>query len=172
MWDEGGPRALRSQVSTSLPRLSEKQFAQWEGELAKGPAARGWEDQRWTLDRVETVIGRFPLNVGVVPAGQNDIGRGAVPVDDQMVLAAGAGPVDRRRSDVSFPLSALTSEPSTAASSMSSRPTARNSARRTLCRRGQTPASVQSLKRYQAATSLLTALSADTSDQLTPLRST
>lgn len=28
MWDEGGPRALRSQGPASLPRLSEKQFAQ------------------------------------------------------------------------------------------------------------------------------------------------
>ncbi|MFF7000014.1 transposase [Streptomyces sp. NPDC008313] len=58
MWDEGGPRALRSQGPASLPRLSEKQFAQLEAELAKGPAAHGWEDQRWTLARVKTVIGR------------------------------------------------------------------------------------------------------------------
>ena len=41
-WDEGGPRALRSQGPASLPRLSEKQFAQLEVvELAKGPAAHG-----------------------------------------------------------------------------------------------------------------------------------
>ncbi|CAL9675203.1 hypothetical protein SUDANB9_07763 [Streptomyces sp. enrichment culture] len=46
MWDEGGPRALRSQGPASLPRLSGKQFAQLEAELAKGPAAHGWEDQR------------------------------------------------------------------------------------------------------------------------------
>jgi transposase len=58
MWEEGGPRALRSQGPVSLPRLSEKQFAQLEAELAKGPAAHGWEDQRWTLSRVKTVIGR------------------------------------------------------------------------------------------------------------------
>ncbi|WP_371680990.1 winged helix-turn-helix domain-containing protein [Streptomyces sp. NBC_01276] len=57
-WNEGGPRALRSMGPASLPRLSEKQFAQLEVELAKGPAAHGWEDQRWTLDRVKTVIGR------------------------------------------------------------------------------------------------------------------
>ena len=57
-WAEGGPRALRSQGPASLPRLSEKQFAQLEAELAKGPAAHGWEDQRWTLGRVKTVIGR------------------------------------------------------------------------------------------------------------------
>ncbi len=58
MWDEGGPRALRSQGPASLPRLSEKQFAQLEAELAKAPAAHGWEDQRWTLARIKTVIGR------------------------------------------------------------------------------------------------------------------
>jgi transposase len=57
-WDEGGPWALRSQGPASFPRLSEKQFAQWEAELAKGPAAHGWEDQRWTLARVKTVISR------------------------------------------------------------------------------------------------------------------
>ncbi len=39
-------------------RRSEKQSAQLEAELAKGPAAHGWEDQRWTLSRVKTVIGR------------------------------------------------------------------------------------------------------------------
>lgn len=58
VWDEGGLRALRSQGLLSVPRLSEKQFAQLEAELAKGPAAHGWEDQRWTLARIKTVIGR------------------------------------------------------------------------------------------------------------------
>ncbi|MDA5141112.1 winged helix-turn-helix domain-containing protein [Streptomyces sp. AD681] len=57
-WDEGGPRALRSQGPASLPRLSQEQFAQLEAELAKGPAEHGWEDQRWTLARIKTVIGR------------------------------------------------------------------------------------------------------------------
>ncbi|SHN34326.1 Winged helix-turn helix [Streptomyces yunnanensis] len=57
-WGEGGPRALRSQGPASLPRLSEKQFALLEAELAKGPAAQSWEDQRWTLARIKTVIGR------------------------------------------------------------------------------------------------------------------
>ncbi|WP_253918265.1 hypothetical protein [Streptomyces sp. PAM3C] len=51
-WDEAGPRALRSQGPASLPRLNEKQL---EAELAKGPAAHGWEDQRWTLARIKTV---------------------------------------------------------------------------------------------------------------------
>ncbi|TJZ57166.1 winged helix-turn-helix domain-containing protein [Streptomyces piniterrae] len=44
--------------SASLPRLSEQQFARLEQELARGPAAHGWEYQRWTLERVKTVIGR------------------------------------------------------------------------------------------------------------------
>lgn len=41
-----------------MPRLSEKQFTQLEAELAKGPTAHGWQDQRWTLGRIKTVIGR------------------------------------------------------------------------------------------------------------------
>ncbi|MFD8394763.1 winged helix-turn-helix domain-containing protein [Streptomyces sp. NPDC059680] len=57
-WNEGGPRALRSQGPASLPRLSQKQFTQLEADLAKGPAAHGWEDQRWTLARIKTLIGR------------------------------------------------------------------------------------------------------------------
>ncbi|KUO13123.1 transposase [Streptomyces sp. DSM 15324] len=57
-WDEDGPRALRSRGPASVPRLSGQQFAQLEAELARGPAAHGWEDQRWTLARVRTVIGR------------------------------------------------------------------------------------------------------------------
>ncbi|MEV8548219.1 winged helix-turn-helix domain-containing protein [Streptomyces sp. NPDC051572] len=57
-WDKGGPRALRSVGSASPPRLSEAQFTQLERELAKGPVAHGWPDQRWTLSRIKTVIGR------------------------------------------------------------------------------------------------------------------
>jgi transposase len=57
-WNEDGPRALRSQGPASRPRLSQKQFTQLEADLAKGPSAHGWEDQRWTLERVKTVIGR------------------------------------------------------------------------------------------------------------------
>ncbi|TLS46134.1 transposase [Streptomyces montanus] len=57
-WAEGGWRALNSSGQASLPRLSDEQFAHLERELAKGPAAHGWEDQRWTLGRIKTVIGR------------------------------------------------------------------------------------------------------------------
>ncbi|MEU4497857.1 hypothetical protein AB0F96_31635 [Streptomyces sp. NPDC023998] len=45
-WNEGNPRALRSQGPASLPRLSQKQFTQLEADLAKGPAAHSREDQR------------------------------------------------------------------------------------------------------------------------------
>jgi transposase len=57
-WAEGGSQALNSSGPASLPRLSGEQFARLEQELAKGPAAHGWEDQRWTLGRIKTVIGR------------------------------------------------------------------------------------------------------------------
>ncbi|MER0477739.1 hypothetical protein ABR737_05105 [Streptomyces sp. Edi2] len=57
-WDKSGPRAVRSVGSASPPRLSEAQFAQLEAGLAKGPVAHGRPDQRWTLSRIKTVIGR------------------------------------------------------------------------------------------------------------------
>lgn len=57
-WTKGGPRALRSTGSASPPRLSEDQFVQLDAELDRGPMAHGWPDQRWTLTRVKTVIGR------------------------------------------------------------------------------------------------------------------
>ncbi|MFF5856843.1 winged helix-turn-helix domain-containing protein [Streptomyces sp. NPDC012751] len=47
-----------SQGPASLPRPSQEQFAQLETEPAKGPATHGWEDQRWTLARIKSVIGR------------------------------------------------------------------------------------------------------------------
>ncbi|GAB3108792.1 hypothetical protein GCM10027160_07170 [Streptomyces calidiresistens] len=49
---------LLSQGPASLPRPSEKQFAQTEAEPAKGPATQGWEDQHRPLSRGKTVIGR------------------------------------------------------------------------------------------------------------------
>ncbi|MEU2516773.1 winged helix-turn-helix domain-containing protein [Streptomyces syringium] len=42
----------------SLPRLNQKQFTQLEAERAKRPSVHSWEDQRWTLARIKTVIGR------------------------------------------------------------------------------------------------------------------
>ncbi|WP_079188986.1 winged helix-turn-helix domain-containing protein [Streptomyces kebangsaanensis] len=59
-WREGGIEALRSR-GPSGP--SSRFKPQWRPEpaalLEQGPAAHGWvEDQRWTLARVATVIGR------------------------------------------------------------------------------------------------------------------
>ncbi|MER5383399.1 winged helix-turn-helix domain-containing protein [Streptomyces sp. NPDC002688] len=57
-WREGGTEGLRSKGPAKLPKLSDEQFALLEKELGKGPAVHGWEDQRWTLERVRTLIGR------------------------------------------------------------------------------------------------------------------
>ncbi|MFI5784070.1 winged helix-turn-helix domain-containing protein [Nocardia sp. NPDC051570] len=57
-WTVDGDRALRSKGRASLPLLSDDQFRVLERELAKGPLAHGWPDQRWTLPRIKTVIGR------------------------------------------------------------------------------------------------------------------
>ncbi|GAA1122727.1 winged helix-turn-helix domain-containing protein [Streptomyces javensis] len=57
-WREGGMESLKSKGPAKLPKLSDERFAVLEEELAKGPAAHGWEDERWTLERVRTLIGR------------------------------------------------------------------------------------------------------------------
>ncbi|MET8386835.1 winged helix-turn-helix domain-containing protein [Streptosporangium canum] len=57
-WQSGGAGALRSHGPASLPRLGERQLAALEQELAQGLIWHGWPDQRWTLSRVKTVIGR------------------------------------------------------------------------------------------------------------------
>ncbi|MFF6904104.1 winged helix-turn-helix domain-containing protein [Streptomyces hydrogenans] len=57
-WRQGGSPGLESKGPQSLPRLGERQFAQLERELEKGPLAHGWEDQRWTLARIKALIGR------------------------------------------------------------------------------------------------------------------
>ncbi|MFE5597516.1 winged helix-turn-helix domain-containing protein, partial [Streptomyces sp. NPDC056549] len=42
----------------SKPKLSDALFAMLGEELVKGPVAHGWPDQRWTLARIKTLIGR------------------------------------------------------------------------------------------------------------------
>lgn len=39
-------------------KLNDRLFAVLEEELAKGPVAHGWPDQRWTLARIKTLMGR------------------------------------------------------------------------------------------------------------------
>ncbi len=110
----------------------------------------------------------------VVPiaAGESDGERGSVAIDDQVVLRAGAGTIDGRGADMIPPLRARTCDPSTAQSSRSSRSARRSSASRAACRRGQRPASVQSRSRRQAVTPEQPTVSAGTSRQATPVRST
>lgn len=57
-WAEGGEAALRSKGPASYPQLPDELFAVLEVELDKGPAAHGWPDQKWTLGRIKTLIGR------------------------------------------------------------------------------------------------------------------
>ncbi|KES05808.1 transposase [Streptomyces toyocaensis] len=58
-WRERGEAGVLSRGSPGRPRLSEKQIARLERELERGPLAHGWADQRWTLARIKTLIGRL-----------------------------------------------------------------------------------------------------------------
>ncbi|MEU1517505.1 winged helix-turn-helix domain-containing protein [Streptomyces sp. NPDC005811] len=61
-WD-GGMAALASAGPPKLPRLSDGRFAELEKEPALGPAAHGWEDQRWSLARIGALIAwRFQID--------------------------------------------------------------------------------------------------------------
>ncbi|MEU1193722.1 winged helix-turn-helix domain-containing protein [Streptomyces sp. NPDC005859] len=57
-WREGGLEALRSAGPANSPSVTDAQFAVLEAELGKGPSAHGFDDERWTLARVQTVIRR------------------------------------------------------------------------------------------------------------------
>ena len=68
-WAEGGIAALRSKGPVSAERLSPAQWARLEAELRQGPLAHGFaDDQRWTLVRVKTLIGRL-FHVGYTVQG-------------------------------------------------------------------------------------------------------
>ena len=60
-WAAGREQALWSKGPSGPDRvLSEAQVAKLVTKLKEGPAAAGWvEDQRWTLSRVRTLIGRM-----------------------------------------------------------------------------------------------------------------
>ncbi|WP_455711024.1 IS630 family transposase [Streptomyces hydrogenans] len=58
-WRERGEAGVLSKGSPGRPRLGEKQIARLERELERGPLVHGWADQRWTLARVKTLIGRL-----------------------------------------------------------------------------------------------------------------
>ncbi|MFE0175702.1 winged helix-turn-helix domain-containing protein [Streptomyces sp. NPDC059002] len=58
-WRERGAAGVASKGSPGRPRLSDVQVARLDRELERGPLAHGWADQRWTLARVKTLIGRM-----------------------------------------------------------------------------------------------------------------
>ena len=68
-WRDGGTAALRSEGPVSRERLSPQQWARLEAELRKGPLAHGFAaDQRWTLGRIKTLIGKL-FHVGYTIEG-------------------------------------------------------------------------------------------------------
>jgi transposase len=68
-WRDGGAAALRSRGPVSRERLSPQQWARLELELGKGPLAHGFAgDQRWTLGRIKTLIGKL-FHVGYTIEG-------------------------------------------------------------------------------------------------------
>jgi hypothetical protein len=69
----GGAEALRSRGPVSRERLSPQQWARLEAELRKGPLAHGFaSDQRWTLGRVKTLIGKL-FHVGYTIEGTSKL---------------------------------------------------------------------------------------------------
>jgi transposase len=61
--------ALRSKGPVSREKLSAQQWARLELELSRGPLAHGFAgDQRWTLGRIKTLIGRL-FHVGYTVEG-------------------------------------------------------------------------------------------------------
>jgi len=60
-WRAGGTAALASKgPGGAVCRLGPAQLSRLRAALDQGPAALGWdEDQRWTLARVTTLIGRL-----------------------------------------------------------------------------------------------------------------
>ena len=68
-WQAGGAEALRSRGPVSRERLGPRQWARLELELGKGPLAHGFAgDQRWTLGRIKTLIGKL-FHIGYTPEG-------------------------------------------------------------------------------------------------------
>ncbi|MGW2189343.1 helix-turn-helix domain-containing protein, partial [Streptomyces sp. NPDC001719] len=60
-WQDRGQRALGSKGPASHPSLSKALFTVLEEELAREPAAHGWENQTWILERIRSLTGRrFP----------------------------------------------------------------------------------------------------------------
>jgi transposase len=55
-WEAGGVPGLASRGQAARCRLGEDQLAELDRVLDAGPAAAGWQDQRWTLARIRDLI--------------------------------------------------------------------------------------------------------------------
>jgi putative transposase len=55
-WRTGGREALVARPNDSRSYLTPQQELELLRELRLGPSAHGWEDQRWTLSRIASVI--------------------------------------------------------------------------------------------------------------------
>ena len=68
-WQDGGAEGLRSRGPVSREKLSPQQWTRLEAELREGPLAHGFAgDQRWTLGRIKTLIGKL-FHVGYTIEG-------------------------------------------------------------------------------------------------------
>lgn len=111
---------------------------------------RFWSELAVAARRRDTIHELGELrDVVAVSTGQRDRQRGAVAVDDQVVLAAQTGAVDRGRAGLLAPPLARTCELSTTARDQSIWPASCSSSKSTWCRRCQTPASFHSKRRRQ-----------------------
>jgi transposase len=57
-WEAGGEPGLASRGQAARCRLGDDQLAELDRVLDAGPAASGWEDQRWTLARIRDLVTR------------------------------------------------------------------------------------------------------------------
>ena len=68
-WRAGGEGALASAGPGGAScRLSDAQLDRLRAALERGPAEHGWADQRWTLARIATLIGRL-FHLRYTPCG-------------------------------------------------------------------------------------------------------
>lgn len=112
-----------------------------------GPASGPTTTAAYRRDGVEQ---RQQLGDVVAVGASQRHGQGhAAAVGDQVVLGARSGAVDRARTGLGPPFTALIDEESTAARDQSNAPAACNFASSRSCNRGQTPASFQSRSRRQ-----------------------
>jgi transposase len=57
-WEAGGASGLASKGQAARCRLDRDQLAELDRVMDAGPAAAGWQDQRWTLARIRDLTAR------------------------------------------------------------------------------------------------------------------